>query len=127
MKHGDIKTMKGDSVDSIFASVKAAFLTGKCKSTIDENKMKEIAEYFYKIINEGGIILKSSGWSVSKHVADTAGVIKINTIRDVLFTLGVTENIEYWCERLDLLNRVEYCEHSEDFEDPFSELDMSED
>jgi hypothetical protein len=123
MKHGDIKTMKGDSIDSIFASVKATFMTGKCRNPIDENKMREIAEYFYKIINEGGMILNSPGWSVSKHVADTAGIIKINTIRDVLCTLGVSENIEYWCERLDLLNRVEYCEHSDDFEDPFLEED----
>lgn len=119
MKHGDIKTMKGDSLESIFGSIKVAFLLGKRPVPINENKMKEIAEYFYKIVNEEGANLKSLDWSVSKQIAERNGTIKHSTIRDVLFTLGITQDIEYWSEQLDLLNRVEYCEHSDDFEDPF--------
>jgi hypothetical protein len=119
MKHGDIKTMKGDSLESIFSSVKSIFLMDK--HPVDENKIKQVAEYFYALANGTEFNLKSLDWSVSTHKADRNGTIKISTIRDVLFTVGITDNIDHWSEQLDLLNRVEYTEHSDDFEDPFIE------
>lgn len=117
--------MKGSSLESIFISVEFTFsMLGKLSSPIDEGKMKEIAQYFYRIANGEEINLKSLDWSVSKHTADRNGTIKVSTIRDILFTVGVTENIDHWSEQLDLLNRVECCDHSDDFEDPFLEDEL---
>jgi hypothetical protein len=128
MKHGDIKTMKGDSLESIFGKVKVSFIAAKYSNPTNDSKMMEIAQYPHRIVNGEGVSLKSVESIVSKkQFAERDGTVNMKIMKDILFTVGIIENIEYWAKQLDLMNRSEYCEHSDDFEDPFSEFDMSQD
>jgi hypothetical protein len=126
-KHGDIATMKTLGKETIMSMVKMSFKYGKFPPP-DNSVIKTIVDYIFSIVNGEGINLKSKkDWNVSEHFADKDGTVSLKTMEDILFTSGITENIEYWSKQLDSLNRMECCNHSDDFEDPFSEFDMSDD
>jgi hypothetical protein len=114
MKHGDVQTMKGSSISSIFGMVKVSFISGKYPNPANEEKYHEIAEYIYKIVNREGAYLKSpDNFLVSKEIADSKGVVSTDIFIKILFTVGITENLKYWSENLYSMNFSHYCSHGD--------------
>jgi hypothetical protein len=125
-KHGDIASMETLGKKIVLSMVIVTFKCGKFPPP-NNSVINTVADYLFRITNGERINLKSvKDWNISEHFVDKGCAVSLKTMEDILFTAGITENIEYWSKQLDSLNRIEGCDHSEDFEDPFSEFNMSE-